>query len=125
MPRPLCEDHENILRAINEAHWDVTKNRASSSLFKGPNTSVSRLLILSREEIVEIFKRDLPHPPISIGELNVGNLMQIGQNCNFPLSVEQDPVEGNPAHAEIPQKINNRKIALTIIDSMTMHASIA
>lgn len=125
MPRPLCEDHEDVLRAINETHWDAAKNRAASSLFKGPNTSVSRLLISSKEEIFEVFRRDLPCPPISAGELNVGNLKQIGQSFNFSLTVEQDPQDGNPAHAEIPQRINNRKIAYAIIDSMIIHAPIA
>ena len=121
MPRPLCEDHENVLRAINEAHWDKTKNRASSGLFKGPNTSVSRLLILRKDEIFEKFSREFTCPVISAGELNVGNLKQIGQERDFPITVEQDPREDNPAHAEIPQRINNKRIAYAIIDSMIIH----
>lgn len=122
MSRPLCEDHENVLRAINETHWhwDGNKNRLSSSLFTGANTSLSRLSILNKAEIFAIFKKELKCKVISAGEINVGALMQIGQNHNVEITVEQDPLPTNPAHAEIPQKIS-RKIAFKIIDLMTIH----
>lgn len=121
MQRPLCEDHENILRAINEANWDASKNRGNSSLFKGPNTSVSRLSILSKSEIMDLFRTELRCPVVCVGEINVGNLKQIGLLHDFVITVEQDPLPTNPSHAEIPQKITSRKLAYAIIDALELH----
>lgn len=122
MSRPLCEDHENILRAINEANWDAGKNRGNSSLFKGPNTSVSRLAVTSKAEIMDIFRAELRCPVVCAGEINVGNLKQIGLLHESVITVEQDPIiPTNPAHAEIPQRITARKLAYAILDSLELH----
>jgi len=121
MLRPLCEDHENILRAINEAHWDNKQKRGTSSLFRGPNTSVSRLAILDKDEIIKIFRMELRCPVLFAGEINIGHLKQIGKNHDKEITVEQDPTETNPAHAEIPQKITAKKLALNILKVLTLH----
>ena len=54
---------------------------------------------------------------IGAGEINVGELRQIGANHEIPMviTVEEDPIlPDNPAHAVIPQKLSRgirRKIA--------------
>lgn len=128
MPRPQCSPEENILRAIHTAHWDERRNRWSSSLFKGPGTSVSRLAILSMTELFAIFHRDLDSPPknrrvVGGGEINIGLLQEVGwgfQDKPTGLTVEEDPLETNPAHAEIPQDIS-KGLAFAIIRALTLH----
>ena len=74
---------------------------------------MSRLLILPIQEIVRIFKADFdgrPTGPLdATGEINVGHLKRIGRAHQFApknLTVKPMPTEGNPAHAEIPEKIS-------------------
>ena len=121
MPRPLCDDRENVLRGIPEAHWDKEKGRGVSSLFKGPNTSVSRLKIWEKDRIIKKFVSDLRSPPIAAGEINVGVLGQIGNSHGMAITVEEDGSGHNPPHAEVPQKINSKKILLEIVSALTIH----
>ena len=126
MSRPECSSCENIARAIRNSSWDPAKNRWSSSLFKGTNVSVSRLAVLPIADLLKIFHDDLDRPPaskvIAAGEINIGTLQQIGKSQNHPtvLTVEEDPLPSNPAHAEIPQKIS-RGLARKIIDVLILH----
>lgn len=111
MARPKCHPSENIVRAITTADWDEVEQRAQSSLFRGSHTSVSRLAVLGLRELFAIFRRDLEKYPrlvLKAGEINVGVLQEIGRQHVHPteLTVEQDPLEDNPAHAEIPQQIS-------------------
>lgn len=121
MPRPLCDDRENVLRGITEAHWDKEQGRGVSSLFKGPNTSVSRLKIWEKDRIIKKFVSDICSPIIAAGEINVGALRQIGISHETIITVEEDGSRRNPPHAEVPQKINSRKILLEIISALTIH----
>lgn len=126
MPRPEISSEENIVRAIHQAWWDETENRKESSIFKGQNISVSRLVILDLTIIFEILHKQLDSSPngvvIGVGEINIGNLQEIGKEFINPLeiSVEEYPLEENPAHAEIPQKIS-RGLAKKIIDKLLFH----
>lgn len=127
MPRRKCPPEENILRAILTAHRDERNSRLSSTLFKGRNTSVSRLAILGIRELFAVFHRDLDSPPKSLvvggGEINIGRLQEIGQGFQpnpAALTVEEAPIETNPAHAEIPENVS-RGLALEIIRSLTIH----
>ncbi len=98
----------------------------SSSLFKGENISVSRLAVLPLDQLFEIFNRELVKPPersvVGAGEINVGRLQQIGREFTHPLelTVEHDPQPGNPAHAEIPQRIS-KGLSKRIIDELALH----
>ncbi len=126
MNRPKCSREENIVRAICDSHFDKRNNRISSYVFVGPNTSVSRLMILSLDELFKIFHRDLDKPPkskvIASSEINVGKLQDIGKNHNEPqaITVEIDPLPENKAHAVIPQKLS-RSLALKIISELKIH----
>jgi hypothetical protein len=129
MIRPIVDQKENIIRAIRTADWDNRKNRFSSDLFRGPNTSVSRLSILCLSQLFEIFHRDLDRilsdPPNIVrwaGEINVEELQHIGltyQN-SIHIIVEKDPIPNNIAHAEIIQKLS-RGLSIKIINSLVIH----
>lgn len=121
MPRPLCSDQENILRAINLAHWDPNHNRGNSSLFRGSNLSVSRLAILPQDEILQIFKSELVCPVLFAGEINVGALKGIGRSHSTIITVEEDPLPTNLAHAEIPENLTSKKLARDICGALLLH----
>ena len=101
---------EDIVRAICTETYD--HERLSPSLFKGRNTSVSRLAIIPLEEHWEMFQKHVAKPPqrqlLMIGEINVLRLQELGETHEPPnaLTVEPRPEDWNPAHAEIPQKIS-------------------
>ncbi|MDO8140392.1 MAG: hypothetical protein Q6358_02740 [Candidatus Brocadiales bacterium] len=128
MNRAECPREEDIVRALCDSHFDKTHNRFSSYVFVGPNTSVSRLLILPLNELFKIFHRDLDKPQkskvIASGEINVGKLQDIGKNHNEPqaITVKIDPFPENKAHAIIPQKLS-RSLAKKIIRELRFHAS--
>ncbi|MBZ0104654.1 MAG: hypothetical protein K8H84_03395 [Sulfuricella denitrificans] len=121
--RNIINREELVLRAITEAHWDEKNNRGSSSLFKGENISLSRLSILDQKSIFLIFFRDLDKPSNSLlgaGKISVGNIEDAGkENPNQPvvITVVEDPIPENIAHAEITQNIS-RSIAKKIIDKI-------
>jgi len=119
-----CPPEEEVLRAIRRADWDKKKNRYSSGLFKGRDVSISRLRILSYSEILKIFRADFDDRPTGplegTGQINVGHLQKIGINYKAnptKLTVVPKPLEGNRAHAEIPQNIS-KGLAREIIDAL-------
>jgi hypothetical protein len=130
MPHDTCPPEENVLRAIHSAHCDQARDRDrySSDLFRGSETSVSRLSVLSIDKLFAIFHRELDSPPanrlvVAAGEINVGRLQEIGREFRSnptDLTVEEDPTETNPAHAVIPQKIS-KGLAREIIRSLIVH----
>ena len=117
---------ENIARAICTDKWDG--HRAAPSLFKGENTSVSRLALIPLAEHWDLFRKHVERPPERhlerIGEINICTLQQIGRDYQNPveLTVEPKPEDWNPAHAEIPQKIT-RGLSTEIVRGLTMHNS--
>lgn len=122
--RPQCSDSENIVRAIRSADYD--RGRISSGLFLSKNEiSVSRLQILQLGELFPIFhkqldRKDSSNMVIGAGEINVGALKLIGRNHTTPtiLTVEEDPLPDNPAHAVIPQTSLPRGVCRKIADSL-------
>jgi hypothetical protein len=57
--RPQISDEEIILRALFPPFWDAAKKRASTSAFMNARTSVNRLALHTKNQIVEVWKRDL------------------------------------------------------------------
>ncbi len=124
MENEECSPEEEVLRAIRRADWDRKNNRYSSALFSGRNVSVSRLEILSYDEIVKIFRADFDQRPTgpleATGQINVAQLQQIGLNYKAnptKLSVVPKPLKENLAHAEVPQNIS-RGLAREIIAAL-------
>ena len=117
---------ENIVRAVCTEQWDAAQQRLSPSLFKGQNTSVSRLAITSLEDHWEVFRLTVEKPPTRrlefITQINVGALQQIGLGYQTPttLTVEPKPEEKNPAHAEIPENIT-KGLSRKIVSAVTRH----
>ncbi|MEQ1850486.1 MAG: hypothetical protein ABMA01_02730 [Chthoniobacteraceae bacterium] len=121
MPLP---DDEEIVRAICTDKWDG--ERIAPSAFMGPDTSVSRLIIIPLEDQWEVFRRGVERPPERllkrIAQIGVGRLGELGRTHSPPVSVtvEADPVDWNPAHAIIPGK-RSRGLANRIKDALTVH----
>jgi hypothetical protein len=118
---------EDIVRAICTDKWDRDAQRASPSLFRGPDTSVSRLAVIPLADHWDLFRRHVERPPERllevIGEINVGTLQKIGRDYETPveLTVEPQPEDWNPAHAEIPQKVS-RGLATQIVRALRIHS---
>lgn len=116
--------NEDIVRAVCTDKWDG--ERLSPSLFVGENISVSRLALIPLADHWDLFRQYIQKPPERrlelIAEINVGQLHNIGRKQNPPadLTVEPKPVDWNPAHAEIPQKIT-RGLANKILPELTLH----
>lgn len=121
MKRSECTPEENVLRAIQLAHYDPKTQKISSSLFRGQNISVSRLAVYGLYSLFEIFHRDLKDLQCA-GEINVRKLKDIGKSFLPPmeLTVEKDPLPTNKAHAEIPQKIS-RSLSIKIKEALILH----
>ena len=126
--REICAPEEDIARAICSAHYDETKDRIYSGLFKGPDTSVGRLSISPLQELIGIFRREVAEPknPLRmVGQINVGLLQKLGRehkdNRMQPIPVEivvvAKPEPEYLAHAEIPQKIP-RGLARKIVSKL-------
>jgi hypothetical protein len=108
---------ERIVRAICSDKFDRASGRVSPSLFKGPNTSVSRLAVIPlplqwRKLAATVQK--LPGRKLErLGEIGVWALEDLGLNyvangtpMKVALSVVADPVPTNEAHAIIPENIS-------------------
>jgi hypothetical protein len=125
-----CLPNENVVRALRSSDWDPKHNRFSSDLFIGPDTSVSRLAILTLKRLFKIFHRDLDRyekiPPWIVkwaGEINVGRLDAIGKNHKAKptkIIVKPDPLSYNPAHGIIPGKLS-KGLSKAIIKELVIH----
>jgi hypothetical protein len=115
---------EDIVRAVCTDKWDG--ERLSPSLFVGENISVSRLAVVPLTDHWDLFRQYVQKPPERwlerIAQINVGHLQKIARSHSPPvaLTVEQRPVDWNPAHAEIPQNIT-RGLANKILPELTLH----
>ena len=121
-----CSPDETLLRAIIQADWDSKRDRWSSDLFKGERTSVSRLNVRSFAVTVAIFQRDFNQrrggPVIAVGEISVEKLQAVAISFSDNptiLTVVAKPLDANPGHAEIPQKIS-RGLAFRIIKALML-----
>jgi hypothetical protein len=116
--------NEDVVRAVCTDKWDG--ERLSPSLFVGQDISLSRLAITSLADHWDLFRQFVQKPPERwlelIAEINVGQLQAIGakQNPAVVLTVEPKPVDWNPAHAEIPQRIS-RGLANKILPELKIH----
>jgi len=115
---------EDIVRAVCSDKWDG--ERLSPSLSVGENTSVSRLALIPLADHWDLFRQYVQQPPERrlelIAEIDVGRLQDIGRerNPSVALTVEPKPVDWNPAHAEIPQRIT-RGLANKILPELKLH----
>ena len=122
---------EQIVRAICSDKYDRTSARVSPSLFKGPNTSVSRLAIIPlhlqwRKLAATVQK--LPGRRLErLGEIGVGKLEDLGQAyvangapMRIALSVVAVPLSTNEAHAIIPENIT-AGLGNSICRNLTYH----
>ena len=115
---------EDVVRAICSDKWDG--ERLSPSLFVGSGTSVSRLSVISLQDHWDLFRGYVQRPPQRllelIGEINVGELQEIGRTHepSIELTVEPAPLDWNLAHAEIPQRIT-RGLANKIVPALQLH----
>ncbi|WP_143322695.1 hypothetical protein [Candidimonas nitroreducens] len=113
----LLGDTEEVVRAAMHPYWDADLHRASPSAFTQEEVSVSRLAVLSRDQIVSIFEQDFGSRVDSegvakkvrgIGTANVGDIVRQAEEpllVNFPdlvLTVIEDRIEDEPGYANNP-----------------------
>ncbi len=122
---------EQVVRALCSDKFDRTSGRVSPSLFKGPNTSVSRLAIIPlalqwRKLAATVQK--LPGLRLErLGEIGVGRLEDVGRSyvangkpTPTSLSVVADALPTNEAHAIVPENIS-AGLGNTIIRALAYH----
>ncbi|WP_155292752.1 hypothetical protein [Pseudomonas fluorescens] len=117
----LLADNETVIRAIVEEEWVPDTNRGSPSIFRRPNTSVTRIDTLGLHPAIVVVKRDIERPgrPArdvkGVGKITVSLLKIVGKSpvpvpkpgaCIY-LQVWEEKVKangdypGNENHAEI------------------------
>lgn len=117
----LLADNETVIRAIVEEEWVPEANRGSPSIFRRPNTSVTRIDRLGLSSAIAVVKRDVERPGRperdvkGVGQITVSLLKIIGKSpvpvpkpgdCIY-LQVWEEKVRaqgdypGNEDHAEI------------------------
>ncbi len=133
MESKLCDGDERVVRAIRSSDWDCKKQRWSSNLFTGPDTSVSRLKILELKKLFIIFFRQLHKPPahevLAAGEIEVNHLQKLGNEFRpngkpdpRVITVIEKKLKDNPAHAEIRERLP-RSLSHKIIEELEMHSA--
>lgn len=107
------ENRCELLRALHEPFYDPENNRASASAFERLDVSVSTLELLSFEEIVSIFRRDLNNGDrtvTGVARLTVGDVRSACDSIEDRVNdvdVVYDPIPqgdeepGNAAHCLI------------------------
>jgi hypothetical protein len=128
----ILGDEEDIARAICSDKYDPVTGRISTSLFKGPNTSVSRLAVIPLagqwRKLAETVQK-LPGRRLEkIGVIGVGALRKIGADYRtndkptpVRIHVIADPVPTNPAHALVTEKLSDG-LSNAINRALTQHA---
>ncbi len=108
-----CTPDEVIVRAIHTQHYDAQTGILRYKLFEGRNISVSRLQILTIEELFPIFTADIDSPPermiIQVGSLGVQELIRLAKENPNPetkqpadLKVIQDPCPVQKEYKQYP-----------------------
>ena len=107
------ENRCELLRALHEPFYDPENNRASTSAFERIDVSVSALDLLSYDEIVLIFKRDLNNETrtvTGVARMSAGDIRRACDSIEDrknDVDVIYDPITpaenelGNPAHCLI------------------------
>lgn len=117
----LLADNETVIRAIVEEEWNPESGRGSPSIFRRPNTSVTRINTIGLNDGISIVKRDVEKPGRperdlrAVGQITVELIKKVAATpvpirkpgpCIHML-VWEDQVKpngdlpGNPHHAEI------------------------
>lgn len=128
----ILGDEEDIARAICSDKFDSSTGRISTSLFKGPNTSVSRLTVLPLtgqwHRLASTVQR-LPGLRLErIGVIKVGDLRALGRthtaNGNphpVDITVVEKREPWNDAHAEVEPKLSDG-LCKRINQALDIHA---
>lgn len=106
LARTPTDGNETIVRALHAPFWDSQKGKGTPSAFTGNNISVSRESVLTREEIIAIFKLELETPSRSVEAIAITSvqhvvLSSVSEQQKTYISVVNDPIKTNAAHAEI------------------------
>lgn len=103
--RAVLDGQEQLAIALHEPSWDRTLQRGTKGTFQHVDTSVSRLSITPIAELVELFKEEVGRGIRKIeayGLFYVHDVEAVGaESESTELVVTADPLENNPAHAEI------------------------
>lgn len=117
----LLADTETVIRAIVEEEWLPESSRGSPSIFRRPNTSVTRIDRLGLPSAIAVVKRDVEQPGRperevkGVGQITVSLIKIIGRSpvpvpkpgdCIYLQVWEEkvrakDDYPGNDDHAEI------------------------
>jgi hypothetical protein len=125
---------ESVVRAICSDKIDPVNGKIATSLFKGREISLSRLAIipLARQwPLLAATVQKLPGRKLEkLGELTVADVEDIGatyRQTEMPppaptiLTVEDQPIAQNPAHAIIPQEIKADGLAKALRARVVVH----
>lgn len=103
-----CAPNEAIVRAIHTQHYDAKTGILRYKLFEGRNISVSRLQILTIEELFPIFTADIDAPErivIQVACLSVQELIDLAESYtakSINLGVIQDPCPIQKEYKQYP-----------------------
>jgi len=130
-----CGDGENVVKGLLDETYDPVSRIALPKLFKGKESSYSRLRELDLHAIWVIFLKELHHPDreppknlIGYAILNVGKMRRIAREYRNPETKENVklemlpmPTDTNRAHAvtvpSVPSTLA-QVISSTCIDSI-------
>jgi hypothetical protein len=128
----ILGDEEEIARAICSDKFDPATGRLFTSLFKGPNTSVSRLAVIRLADQWHTLASTVQKLPgrrlEKIGVIGVGRLRELGaahtangKPHRVSISVVAKREDWNEAHAEIVEKLPDG-LCNTINRSLQLHS---
>lgn len=114
----FINDNEIVGRAFFEPQWDDGVKRPSPGVFTKNNTSVTRQLTLTEEQMINILKSDVENDRVivrAIGLITVAGIKAIGQESQpekIFFEVTEDPTANNPNHGEIIPFEDEEKLKL-------------
>lgn len=125
------QDEEALVRALHEPFWDEKNKRATKSAFTQTDVSVSRIGIISYDEIVAVLQNDLNTDIRRVGAtatLTAGSVRSVcsgNLKADVVVEVVEDPIleqpglSDNPSHALIQGRDRaTRLIPKRITDGM-------
>lgn len=106
-------DDEVLVRALHLPFWDSVNQRGTKSAFHQEEVSVSRVGILTYDEIVGVFKADLASVEAT-AEISAGDIRQASASptniSDVVVEILAEPIKDdpkltdNPAHAALKGK---------------------
>lgn len=112
----FIDDNEIVGRAFFEPQWDENVKRPSPGVFTKNNTSVTRQLALTEEEMIDVLKKDVENDRVTvraIGLISVAGIKLVGEESQpekIFFEVIADPTENNPNHGEIKPFEDEQKL---------------